>query len=170
MSFVSPPRYVNESEVRNMLGHFQGQTVAVGLKVMEGALPLAEGKVTTLETMPVNAMDFTSAGLELSRPAQKIPEGVLAGRLLQKLTPVYPESARRRGIQGNVVLHVTIGTDGHVRQLAVLATPDPDLAIASVSAVRHWVYTPYLLNGTPAEVDTTVTVQFNFAGVPPRSR
>ncbi len=86
-------RYVAESVVRNVLGSFQGQSVAVALKVMEGSVESAQAKVTTLGTMPVNAMDFTTTGVEASRPVQKVPGGVVAGTQVHKFAPVYPESA-----------------------------------------------------------------------------
>jgi protein TonB len=35
---------------------------------------------------------------------------------------------------------------------------------AALDAVRQWRYKPYLLNGEPTEVDTTVTVNFNLNG------
>jgi TonB family protein len=153
-------RYVNEAEVRNRLGRFQGQTVAVALKLTEAAFPQAEGRVITLETVPVTAMDFAATGLELDRPAQTIPASVLAGGTVRKVTPVYPESAKRRRVQGNVLLRATIGTDGKVREITIVSTPDSDLAIAAVASARQWLYTPYLLNGKPTELNATLTVQF----------
>jgi protein TonB len=35
---------------------------------------------------------------------------------------------------------------------------------AALDAVQHWKYKPYLLNNEPTEVDTTITVNFNFGG------
>jgi TonB family protein len=168
LRFVS--RYINQSEVRTAIGRFQGQNVAVGLKVTEGNLPLVEGKVLTLETVPLLAMDFAATGLEPERPAKKGSVAVVAGTLLHRFEPVYPESSKSLRIHGNVILYATIGKDGHVRELAVLSTPANDLAIAAVAAVRRWTYTPYLFFGKPANVHTTVTLQFNLPGVPPRSR
>jgi protein TonB len=40
----------------------------------------------------------------------------------------------------------------------------PDFVIAAIAAVRQWVYRPYLLNGEPTEVDTTITVNFALNG------
>jgi TonB family protein len=93
-------------------------------------------------------------------PSQiKIGPLVQAGKLASKVDPVYPEQARAAGIEGDVVLDVTIGTDGHV------LTADPRdgnavLATAAVEAVKQWVYQPTLLNGEPVGVRTTVTVPF----------
>ena len=36
------------------------------------------------------------------------------------------------------------------------------LSGAAVDAVQRWRYKPYLLNGEPTEVDTTITVNFTF--------
>jgi protein TonB len=35
------------------------------------------------------------------------------------------------------------------------------LAMAAMDAVRWWRYEPYMVNGQPAEVETTVQVQFS---------
>jgi len=37
----------------------------------------------------------------------------------------------------------------------------PMLVPAAIAAVRQWRYKPYLLNGQPVEVETTITVIFN---------
>jgi protein TonB len=34
--------------------------------------------------------------------------------------------------------------------------------MAAIEAVRQWRYKPYLLNGEPTEVETTLTVNFEF--------
>jgi protein TonB len=38
------------------------------------------------------------------------------------------------------------------------------LRTAATEAVQNWRYKPYLLNGEPTEVDTQITVNFNFGG------
>jgi protein TonB len=35
---------------------------------------------------------------------------------------------------------------------------------AALEAVKTWRYKPYILNGEPTEVETTITVNFNFGG------
>ena len=37
------------------------------------------------------------------------------------------------------------------------------LAPAAIAAVRQWLYKPFLLNGEPVEVETTVTVTFQLS-------
>jgi TonB family protein len=90
----------------------------------------------------------------------RISGGVAAGQIISKVNPVYPPEAKEKGIQGTVVLHAIIGKDGTVQQLAVISGP-PVLADSAIDAVKQWVYKPYLLNGDPTEVDTTITVNFS---------
>ena len=67
--------------------------------------------------------------------------------------------ARRAGIQGDVVLHAIIGTDGRILELRVVSG-SPLLVRAAVDAVQQWRYQPTLLDGEPVEVETTITVTF----------
>lgn len=85
-----------------------------------------------------------------------------AAKILKKVKPAYPEEARSAGVQGEVVLDAVIGTDGKVLSLRVLNTEvDPALAMSAVEAVRQWRYKPTLLDGSPVEVNTTVTVKYS---------
>lgn len=156
-------KYVTQSVLRNGMGRFQGQSVSTQVKVSDGTLNLADGKVVTLETLPAASVDLSSAGLEKSAPVQAVEGSVIAKNLLHKVAPYYPQSAKDGHTSGDVLLHVVVGTDGVVRDLEVLEAPSADLAIAAVDAVRRWVYKPYLLNGDPVKIATTVTVQFRFS-------
>jgi TonB family protein len=91
----------------------------------------------------------------------RVSEGVARGLLCGDLPPaVYPLEAKKAGVQGAVVLGAVIGKDGSVRILKALHSPSPLLSEAAIDAVKRWRYQPYILNGTPVEVDTTVTVKF----------
>jgi protein TonB len=87
----------------------------------------------------------------------RISSGVMQGLLLKKVDPVYPGDAR---VEGTVVLHAIIGKDGHVQSLEAVSGPAM-LKGAAIDAVRQWTYKPYLLNGEPVEVDTTVVIEFH---------
>jgi periplasmic protein TonB len=84
---------------------------------------------------------------------------VMAGELIRRVQPEYPEIARATHLSGTVRLQAIIGTDGTVRDLDVLSG-SPILARAAVEAVRQWRYRPTLLNGAPVEVETYITVNF----------
>jgi protein TonB len=88
-----------------------------------------------------------------------ISSGVMVGNLLEKTMPQYPAVARVAGIQGVVVLQATISQNGLIQNLRVISGP-PMLQRAAMDAVRSWRYKPYLLNGQPVEVETTISVVF----------
>ena len=80
-------------------------------------------------------------------------------RLDHSVAPVYPEVARRAGIEGNVILRVFISSDGRVTDSKVLSGP-PILARAAADAVRQWQYQALRMNGQPVNVVTTLIVSF----------
>lgn len=86
--------------------------------------------------------------------------GVMAGNLLEKTVPQYPAIAKATRTQGTVVLQATISKAGLIENIRVISGP-PMLQQAAADAVRSWRYKPYLLNGQPVEVETTVNVVFN---------
>jgi len=91
----------------------------------------------------------------------RIGGSVEAAKVITKVQPVYPQSAKAAGAQGSVLLHAVVGKDGTPLSLQVLNSQiNPDLARAAVEAVSQWRYQPTLLNGEPVEVDTVVTVNF----------
>lgn len=92
-----------------------------------------------------------------------ISSGVMEGRRLSGTDPRYPAIAVAAHIQGTVVLAATISKTGAIENLRVTSGP-PMLVAAAMEAVRTWRYRPYLLNGEPVEVETTVRVIFRLGG------
>jgi protein TonB len=89
-----------------------------------------------------------------------ISQGVSEGLLVKKVQPVYPANALRLRLEGPVKLMATISQSGNISAVKILSG-EPQLARAAVDAVRQWKYQPYLLNGSPVEVQTPVTVKFS---------
>jgi protein TonB len=89
-----------------------------------------------------------------------ISSGVAQGMLLQRSNPVYPSIAISARVSGTVVLKATISKTGVIEGLHVLSGPEM-LRQAAMNAVRSWRYRPYMLDGEPAEVETTVSVIFS---------
>jgi protein TonB len=83
--------------------------------------------------------------------------------LIQKTTPVYPPIAKAARVSGTVVLQATISKTGTIEGLHVVSGPAM-LQQSAMDAVKTWRYRPYLLNGEPVEVETTVNVIFTLGG------
>jgi protein TonB len=94
-----------------------------------------------------------------SGPAH-ISSGVAAGLLIQKVLPNYPPIARQARIEGTVVLAAVISKYGAIENLRVVSGP-PMLQQAALDAVQQWRYRPYMLDGDPVAVETTVNVVFS---------
>lgn len=82
---------------------------------------------------------------------------VMQNQIIHKVTPVYPEEAKKARIQGKVVLDAVINKTGEMENLRVESGPK-ELRQSALDAVRQWTYKPYLLNGEPVEVRTTINV------------
>jgi protein TonB len=73
--------------------------------------------------------------------------------------PEYPKLARQMGVKGSVEVLATIGTDGRVKAVKI-EKGHPLLVKAATDAVMQWIYSPTLLNGTPVQNDTHITLNF----------
>jgi protein TonB len=94
----------------------------------------------------------------------RVSQGVTAGMKIHDVSPQYPQMAKIARVQGPVVLAAVIGKDGAIQNLRVVSTASPLLNQSALDAVKQWRYRPYILNGEPVEVDTTITVNFTLSG------
>jgi TonB family protein len=107
---------------------------------------------------PSNTVDAGKSRVgEFGKPSidPKVAESKLTGRV----EPQYPQMAKIAHIQGDVVLHILIDKQGHVTKVEQ-KTGHPILIQAAKDAVSKWDYQPFLLNGQPTDVETSVTVKF----------
>jgi len=108
-------------------------------------------------------------GTPVAVPKQAIPNrvrvsaGVQQGNLISQVKPTYPAIAKSARIQGAVVLQAEISKQGTIENLRVISG-HPMLVQNALDAVKQWRYKPYLLNGEPVPVETTVTVNFTLSG------
>lgn len=135
-----------------------GRDLALTAKLEMGSLS---------DSIEVSAEGSGKTAPSTEAPAEPKPKRIRVGgnveaaKVLTKVQPTYPESARAAGVQGTVVLHAVVGMDGTLLSLQVLNSQiHPDLARAAVEAVSQWRYQTTLLNGQPVEVDTVITVNF----------
>jgi hypothetical protein len=93
-----------------------------------------------------------------------VPASVMEQLLVHKVEPTLSQGDHTIPGQDIVVLNAVIGSNGAVTKIRPLSGPDP-LVSAATEAVKWWRYQPYVVNGKPVEVETTVTV--NFQGTNP---
>ena len=102
------------------------------------------------------------------RPFQELSRwaaAVMDSRVVQRVPPEYPPTARIARIQGTVqTQRDSSAPDGKVQNVQVRVSGPAMLTQAAMDAVWQWVYQPFLLNGQPVSVRTTATRELR-AGV-----
>ena len=86
-----------------------------------------------------------------------------AVEILDKPNPVYTEEARRRRIEGEVLLSVIFRVGGQVEILGVKQGLGFGLDEAAVRAAQRIRFKPALRNGTPVDFPATVHIVFQLA-------
>ncbi len=81
-------------------------------------------------------------------------------KLIKKVEPVYPDEARKAGIEGTVTVEATTDNRGRVQKVKVLRSI-PELDQAAVDAVKQWVYEPMIIDGKPHGIVFTITCRFS---------
>ena len=122
--------------------------------------------------LPLAALTLLLICCAMPAPAQDAPPAPnqvthkeMGEWLIERVAPVYPPLARQARIQGTVVLRAVINKSGEVQDVQLISG-HPMLAPAAIEAVKKWHYRPYVMNGEPADVETTVQVDFKLAGEP----
>jgi protein TonB len=128
------------------------------------AIPFAMGSA---DGVPKAAGTGTAAGgpqvaISAAHPANKqvrISSGVADGLLIAPIRPVYPSIARIARVQGTVIVAAIISRTGTIDKMRVISGPVM-LQQAALDAIRAARYQPYRLNGSPTEVQTTISINF----------
>jgi TonB family protein len=76
-------------------------------------------------------------------------------KVKSKVSPAYPELAKRMSVGGKVKIEVVITADGHVRSTRVVGG-HPLLVQACQDAVKEWKF-------LPSSEESTQIVEFNFS-------
>jgi TonB family protein len=86
--------------------------------------------------------------------------GIEPPRLLREVKGDYTEEARRRGLEGEVLLEVVVRRDGSVGDVTLVRRIGSGLDERAVQAVRQWRFAPARRFGTPVDVIVEIAVAF----------
>ena len=107
----------------------------------------------------VNSPQVAEPGNAPRNSVRVVTSEFLAGKLIRKVIPAYPAPARRSRISGTVILRAIITEQGKIRELRVESGPAL-LIEAARDAVRQWEYQPWILDGKPIQMESTINVIF----------
>lgn len=97
---------------------------------------------------------------ESAEPPETSDEALEPAVLISKIDPVYPEAARRAGVDGTVVLDALVGKSGRVEEVQVLRGLPLGLSDSALEAVRRWRYRPARGKSGPVASHKTVRIVF----------
>ena len=125
-------------------------------------IPAQNVSVASAPVLPV--AEITSPRLVTGSPEINPPRPSNVQRrsdcyLLYRVEPLYPREAKAYHIEGTVMLHLQIGTDGRVQNLRELSGPSL-LVPAALDAAREWRFIPALVDGQAVEAEKDVSIIF----------
>ena len=84
---------------------------------------------------------------------ESVPEATV------RVPPVYPETARLKGVSGEVTIQALINESGTVASTIIIRSI-PALDEAAVHAVEQWRFRPAMVDGAPTSVWVAIPVKF----------
>jgi TonB family protein len=90
----------------------------------------------------------------------EVGNGVMAPKPVSMPGPDYSEKARKKKLNGAVVVAMIVTPEGDVRDLKVIKSLDKDLDKAALAAVSTWKFEPATKDGKPVAVHLKTEVDF----------
>ena len=107
----------------------------------------------------------------LQTTAKPLSTGVdrgAVGIVATHTVPPYPVVERRLGIEGTVILRLTVGTEGQVMAAEVVTSAGREALDQAARAwiIGHWRYRPALKDGSPAVTQLLASVTYSLKNQP----
>ena len=97
---------------------------------------------------------------EFGKGAVKVGGEIENPRLIKQVNPIYPDEAKKAGIQGVVILNAIVDEKGNVARVIVKKSESAVLNQPAIDALKQWKYEPMIIKGKPKPVLITVTIKF----------
>jgi TonB family protein len=137
-------------------------TASIKSQAAAGGVDSSSSHKALMDHAVIQAQQASSVGITSAEEAGavRVDPVVMEDSLLVSRVPVYPDAAKESRVQGVVVMQAIISKDGTVKHVHVVQG-DSRLRGAAMESLFKRRYRPYLLNGQPVDVSTTITVDFN---------
>jgi periplasmic protein TonB len=86
--------------------------------------------------------------------------GITPPSVVREVKADYTEEARRRGVEGEVVVEIVVRRDGSVGDVKLVNGLPNGLNDRAVAAVKQWRFSPARRLGQPVDVIVEVAVEF----------
>ena len=97
----------------------------------------------------------------LVAPERESSQVQVPPKWIKRAHPVYPETMRRSGLRGNVVVEFMVDIEGRVRNAVVVRTLNPAFDEPALTAVRAWKFEPGRRDGVPVNTRMQQSISFS---------
>ena len=124
---------------------------------------VAMGVATCVSAAALRVEVSAPAGQDKTPTTLSVDASKMQNMIIYRKSPVYPVEAKanKDTLDGPVVLGVLLGTDGVPVKVFVKTSLRADYDQSAIDAVSQWRWKPFLLNGDPTTVKTTVTITYS---------
>lgn len=142
-----------KKSIKEMLANMKITTTVTFSKINSGEII----------TIPQEAKNAIPNPLIQTKQSDTYPSQVMPPKRI--VAPiVYPDEARRKGLEGRVLLKVTISDQGTVTATEIVKSSGYDiLDNAAIDSVNQWRFSPAQKNGKAVTSIMTVPIQFKLA-------
>ncbi len=134
------------------------QVAEAGPASAEPSGPFSEGPAVEGSSAPVGARGPAGSG---SSPVEIGFGGGSGPRFKHQVAPQYPLMARRQGVDGRVVLRLTIDECGRLVDVEVVEDAPYGFVAAAVTAVRRSSFYPAQVDGRPVVSRALLPIRFS---------
>jgi protein TonB len=160
VSFVAPNSQQKQNESKHSEKFIPATEKQNALKQQKKSEEIAAQKNQNLQNQ---VEKHTSGRVSQNAVATKSAdsEPIFDAEYLNNEAPYYPQAAKNRGIQGNILLEVTVKTDGTALNIRIIKSSGSSiLDEAALSAVRDWKFVPARRAGEIVQANVIVPVEF----------
>jgi protein TonB len=148
---VGIPVPVPDAEVSPEQNVASQQEMAVGGPVGEG---VGTGGSVIEQDVNVENIEEDEAPPPDFVPFEKEPQ------VIKRIEPVYPELARKAGLEGTVWVKLWVDKEGKVKDVVILKSASEIFNQPAIDAAKQWIFTPAMMKTGPVSV--WISLSFNF--------
>jgi protein TonB len=134
------------------------QTIATQQEMNKVAAPVGEGNgsgnVQITQDLKVEAPTDEAPDMNAFTPVEKQPQVVV------QVPPVYPDLAKRAGVEGTVYVKILVSKEGKALKAVVIKSDSEVFNQPAVDAALKFVFTPAIQHKSPVMVWVVVPFKF----------
>jgi len=136
---------------------FEGYSYPRTLMIAENDRAVVKAKVAELKSVTFDEILLKppTGALERRRCENEKPP-----KPIKMPNPEFPPGDRGKGVNVNVVMAITVGSDGSVSDVVPMSEQEGRLNDAAMAAVRRWKFEPAMCGNEPVVTDINVQVNF----------